>query len=96
MLHFSEFERVIMMIYILNHYYRLNCLKSEIAAARKALDEAWASSGRTDQTVLAAGDNFDRLINEYDRLVKETMNISVENHPMTDRNKFSFIKQFAL
>lgn len=84
------------MIYILNNYYRLNCLKSEIAAARKALDEAWANSGRTDQTVLEAGDNFDRLINEYDRLVKETLNLSTESSSMTARNKFTFSKQFAL
>jgi hypothetical protein len=84
------------MIYILNHYYRLNCLKSEIAAARKALDEAWACSGRTDQTVLEAGDNFDRLINEYDKLVKETNNISADSSSMTARNKFTFVKQFAL
>jgi hypothetical protein len=84
------------MIYILNHYYRLNCLKSEIAAARKSLDEAWASSGKTDQSVLEAGENFDRLINEYNRLAKETMTFSQKTPSMTDRNKFSFVKQFAL
>lgn len=84
------------MIHILNHYYRLNCLKSEIAAARKTLNDAWANSGKTDQSVLDAGDNFDRLINEYDRLVKETMNLSMETSPVTDRHKFSFVKQFAL
>jgi uncharacterized tellurite resistance protein B-like protein len=83
-------------IYILNHYYRLNCLKSEIAAARKVLNEAWAQSGETTQTVLEAGDRFDRLINEYDKLVKETMDISPETSSMIARNKFTFVKQFAL
>ena len=87
---------VIQVIYILNHYYRLNCLKSEIAAARKALNDAWAQSGNTDINVLEAGDHFDRLINEYDKLVKETMNLSKESSAMITRNKFTFIKQFAL
>lgn len=87
---------MITVIYILNHYYRLNCLKSEIAAARKVLNEAWACSGRTDQAVLEAGDHFDHLINEYDKLVKETSNISVDSPSMTARNKFTFVKQFAL
>lgn len=84
------------MIYILNHYYRLNCLKSEIDAARKALNEAWAKSGNTDEAVLEAGDKFDRLINEYDKLMKETKTLSCEPSPMAGRNKFTFIKQFAL
>jgi len=83
------------MIYILNYYYRLNCLKSKIAAARIELEQAWEKSGDTDQAVLAAGDKFDRLINEYGQLVKESAKLSTENGVMPTRNKFRLIKQFA-
>ena len=44
-------------------------LKKEIAEARKELEQAWATYGRTDPKVLAVGDIFDKLMNEYHRLV---------------------------
>ncbi|HBF39132.1 MAG TPA: sporulation protein Spo0E [Firmicutes bacterium] len=49
----------------------LNHLKNKISAARKKLQSAWAVSNRTDPSVLAAGDEFDKLMNEYLRLSKK-------------------------
>ena len=58
------------MVKNINHQYRINQLKSEIEIARKKLEQTWAVSGKTDLTVLAAGEIFDQLLNEYERLVK--------------------------
>jgi hypothetical protein len=52
------------------YQYRINQLKTEIAEARKKLEQAWSVSGATDLEVLAFGEAFDKLINEYDRLIK--------------------------
>jgi soluble cytochrome b562 len=52
------------------YQYRINQLKTEIAEARKKLEQAWSVSGATDPEVLAFGEAFDKLINEYDRLIK--------------------------
>ena len=49
--------------------YRIDQLKTEIAEARKELEQAWATSGATDLEVLAVGEIFDQLLNEYNRLV---------------------------
>ena len=58
-------------IYTHSHQYQVNHLKNQIAAARKKLELAWENTGATDSSVLAAGDEFDALINEYRRLVKD-------------------------
>lgn len=47
----------------------LNSLRIKIAAARIALNQAWKQYGETNEFVLAIGDDFDRLMNEYGRLV---------------------------
>jgi hypothetical protein len=43
-------------------------LRIKITAARIALNQAWEKYGETNELVLAAGDDFDRLMNEYGRL----------------------------
>jgi hypothetical protein len=52
------------------HQHQLNQLKTAIAEARRELEQTWAIRGNTDPEVLAAGEIFDRLMNEYDRLIK--------------------------
>jgi hypothetical protein len=47
----------------------LDSLRIKIAAARIALNQAWNQYGETNERVLIAGDDFDRLMNEYGRLV---------------------------
>lgn len=47
----------------------LDSLRIKIAAARIALNQAWEKHGKTNEFVLAVGDDFDRLMNEYRRLV---------------------------
>jgi hypothetical protein len=50
----------------------LNQLREQIFAARKKLQTAWAvNNNKTDSSVLAAGDEFDRLEYEYMRLSKK-------------------------
>ncbi|MCL6588460.1 MAG: aspartyl-phosphate phosphatase Spo0E family protein [Firmicutes bacterium] len=56
-----------------NYQYQITMLKNQIAAARKKLESAWEATGATDSSVLAAGDEFDALINEYQRLVKDDL-----------------------
>ena len=45
-------------------------LRIKIAAARAALIQVWEKYGEFNEFVLAAGDHFDRLMNEYGRLVR--------------------------
>jgi hypothetical protein len=46
----------------------LDNLRMQIAAARTVLHQAWEKYGETTGPVLAAGDDLDRLLNEYGRL----------------------------
>lgn len=46
----------------------LDSLRIKIIAARIALNRAWEQYGQTNEFVLAAGDDFDRLMNEYWRV----------------------------
>lgn len=48
----------------------LDNLRVRIAAARSALNQAWEKYGETNEMVLASGDDFDRLINEYGQLIR--------------------------
>jgi hypothetical protein len=48
----------------------LDSLRIKITAARIALNQAWNQYGETNERVLIAGDDFDRLMNEYGRLAK--------------------------
>lgn len=41
--------------------------------ARRKLEQAWEESGNTNPSVLAAGENFDRLMNEYERTSQGTI-----------------------
>jgi hypothetical protein len=50
----------------------LDNLRMKIAAARIVLNQAWEQHGETNELVLAAGDDFDQLINEYGRLVRRS------------------------
>lgn len=52
---------------------QLTSLKIKILLARRKLNRAWAKSERTDATVLAAGEEFDALVNEYSRLLKKLL-----------------------
>jgi hypothetical protein len=45
-------------------------LRIKIAAARDALNQAWEKFGEFNDFVLEAADHFDRLMNEYGRLVR--------------------------
>jgi len=45
-------------------------LRIKIAAARDALNQAWEKYGEFNDFVLAAGERFDRLMNEYGRLIR--------------------------
>lgn len=65
------YRREAITIFAHNHQYQINTLKNQIAAARKKLESAWETTGATDSSVLAAGDEFDALINEYRRLVSD-------------------------
>jgi hypothetical protein len=47
----------------------LNSLKIKIAAARIALNQVWEQYRESNELVLAAGDDFDRLMNEYGWLI---------------------------
>ena len=60
---------------LINQREELDYLKSEIAAARRNLEQAWESSGDTNPAVLAAGEIFDRLMNKYERLAKESLTL---------------------
>jgi len=44
-------------------------LKIKITTARKVLEQVWEKSGETNESVIAAADRFDRLLNEYRRMV---------------------------
>jgi hypothetical protein len=54
-----------------NNDQDLNHLKQQISAARKKLQAAWDENNMTDPNVIAAGDEFDKLMNEYSRLTKK-------------------------
>jgi hypothetical protein len=54
-----------------NNDQDLNHLKKQISAARKKLQAAWDANNMTDPNVIAAGDEFDKLMNEYLRLTKK-------------------------
>ena len=56
-----------------NHQSEIDQLKREIAEARKELEQAWEVCGSTNPKVLAFGEVFDNLINEYSRLVKQSI-----------------------
>jgi uncharacterized protein with NRDE domain len=43
----------------------LDSLWMKIKAARIALNQAWETYGETNEFVLAAGEDFDRLMNEW-------------------------------
>ena len=83
------------MLNMFNCYYKMNSLKSQIAAARKELELTWAAIGRTDQQVLDAAEKVDKLINEYDRLVKEDKTLAMNNQEITAVNQFHQVTQFA-
>jgi hypothetical protein len=48
----------------------MDSLRIKISTARAALNQAWETYGEVNDFVLAAGDDFDRLMNEYRRLVR--------------------------
>lgn len=48
----------------------LDSLQKKITDARITLNRAWEQYGETNDSVLAAGDDFDRLMNEYGRLAR--------------------------
>jgi hypothetical protein len=54
-----------------NNDQDLNHLKKQISIARKKLQAAWDENNMTDPNVIAAGDEFDKLMNEYLRLIKK-------------------------
>lgn len=45
----------------------LSYLKIKIEIAREKLNQAWDSQGKTDPAVLTAGEEFDALLNQYQR-----------------------------
>lgn len=48
----------------------LNILKKNIAKARTKLQNLWDSHGLTDEVILEAGNEFDALLNEYQKRSK--------------------------
>ncbi len=51
----------------------LENIKSKIQKARTRLTKLWELKNKTDHEVLTAAEEVDRLMNEYDKLIREKL-----------------------
>jgi hypothetical protein len=65
---------------MVTNYNELTSLKNKISTVRKKLMQAWEARETTDALVLATGEEFDALMNEYCHLVKELRPVRDEDN----------------
>jgi hypothetical protein len=58
------------------HSNNVQTIKQQIAASREKLRNLWNTRGFTDADVLAAGAEFDELLNLYLRLKQDSPSVS--------------------
>ena len=58
------------------HSNNVQTIKQQIAASREKLSNLWNARGFTDADVLAAGAEFDELLNLYLRLKQDSPGVS--------------------